>query len=299
MQIVDDGKSILVRSPAKLNLSLAIRGRRSDGFHEIETVMVKLALWDTLRFTPRTDAEISLTVRRISAEISEDIPSGPTNLVIRAAEALRHHAGIRFGADIVLEKRIPAEAGLAGGSGNAAASLAGLNQLWKLGLSPGTLREIAATLGSDVPFFLSSSTAAIARGRGEEIGSVPCRGPLHFVVVKPGFGLSTAGVYREFAAGHTFSTRSVRPLVSALAKGSLCLLSKNLQNDLEPAAERIAPQLREIRARLMDVCRYGAMMTGSGSACFGVCGTAREATASAARLRAARIGQVFATTTTA
>lgn len=297
MHIVDDGKSILVRSPAKLNLSLAIYGRRSDGFHEIETVMVKIALFDRLLFTPRTDAEISLTVRRLAREAKEDIPSGPTNLVIRAAEALRLHAGIRYGADIVLEKRIPAEAGLAGGSGNAAAALAGLNLLWKLSFRAETLQHVGATLGSDVPFFLSSSTAAIARGRGEQIGAVACRGPLHFVVVKPDFGLSTAGVYREFAAGQKFSNHSARPLLLALAKGDLNRLAWHLQNDLEPAAERIAPQLQEIRARLMDECRYGAMMTGSGSACFGLCGTAREATASAARLRAARIGQVFATTT--
>jgi len=297
MQIVDDGKSILARSPAKLNLSLAIHGRRSDGFHEIETVMVKIGLFDALRFTPRTDAEITLRIRRLDAGTHDAIPADATNLVIRAAEALRRHAGIRYGADVVLEKRIPAEAGLAGGSGNAAAALAGLNRLWKLSLRSETLHEIGATLGSDVPFFLSSSIAAIARGRGERIGPVPCRGPLHLVVVKPQFGLSTASVYREFAAEQRFSTNSARPLVAALARGDLRRLAQHLQNDLEPAAERIAPQIQEIRARLMDECRYGAMMTGSGSACFGVCGTAREAKASAARLRAACIGQVFATTT--
>jgi 4-diphosphocytidyl-2-C-methyl-D-erythritol kinase len=297
MRIVDDGKSILVRSPAKLNLSLAIRGRRSDGFHEIETVMVKIGLFDALHFTPRTDAEISLTVRRLDSEARDEIPAGPTNLVIRAAEALRLHAGIRYGADIVLEKRIPAEAGLAGGSGNAAAALAGLNRLWKLGFRPETLREIGSTLGSDIPFFLSSSTAAIARGRGEQIAAVPTRGPLHFVVIKPTFGLSTAGVYREFAAGQSFSNSTAGSLISALARRDLGLISQNLQNDLEPAAERIAPQIHEIRGRLIDECRFGAMMTGSGSACFGMCGTAREAWASAARLRAAGIGQVFASMT--
>ncbi len=254
-------------------------------------------MFDALRFTPRTDAEVTLRIRPIDPHARVIIPADATNLVVRAADALRRHAGIRYGADIVLEKRIPAEAGLAGGSGNAAAALAGLNQLWKLALSNNALREIAATLGSDIPFFLSSSTAAIARGRGEKIGPIPCRGPLHFVVVKPPFGLSTAGVYREFAAGEGFSTHSARALIAALARGDLRLLAQNLQNDLEPAAERIAPRLQDIRARLIDECRYGAMMTGSGSACFGVCGTAREAKASAARLRSARIGQVFATTT--
>lgn len=297
MQIVDDGKSILARSPAKLNLSLAIHGRRSDGFHEIETVMVKIALFDSLFFAPRTDAEVTLRIRPLDPQTHATIPADATNLVVRAAEALRRHTGIRYGADIVLEKRIPAAAGLAGGSGNAAAALAGLNRLWKLGLRPETLCGIGATLGSDVPFFLSSSTAAIARGRGEQIAQIPCRGPLHFVVVKPVFGLSTAAVYRQFAAAQRFSTHSTRSLATALAEGDPRTVARNMQNDLEPAAAQIVPQIQEIRARLMDECRYGAMMTGSGSACFGLCGTAREAKASAARLRARRIGQVFATTT--
>jgi 4-diphosphocytidyl-2-C-methyl-D-erythritol kinase len=264
--------------------------------------MVKVSIFDTIHLSPRPDSEIRLTVRPIDPPLSashsrHEIPAGPQNLVVRSAEALRHHAGIRYGADIVLEKRIPSEAGLAGGSGNAAAALAGLNQLWQLGLGQATLADLGASLGSDVPFFLSAGTAALASGRGERIGSIPCRGPLHFVIVKPPFGLSTAAVYQAFTKQPQRTGASAQSLTAALAAGDVPLIARNLRNDLEAAAEQIAPQVREIRARLMDECRYGAMMTGSGSACFGICGTAREATASAARLRAARIGQVFATTT--
>ncbi|MBA3315241.1 MAG: 4-(cytidine 5'-diphospho)-2-C-methyl-D-erythritol kinase [Planctomycetaceae bacterium] len=297
MQIVDGDKSILVRSSAKLNLSLAIHGRRSDGFHEIETVMVKVAIYDTLRISPRIDERITLRVRHVDADSSVSIPAGPENLVIRAAEAMRHHAGIRFGADAVLEKRIPAEAGLAGGSGNAAAALAGLNRLWRIGLDDKTLGELAATLGSDVPFFLSSSTAAVARGRGERIEAIDFAGPLHFVVVKPAFGLSTAGVYATFAQRCTASAATALPLVKALTTGAPSDLSRHLRNDLQFAADLMAPDLKLVRKRLVDECRYGAMMTGSGSACFGLCGSAREAKASAARVRAARLGRVIATTT--
>jgi 4-diphosphocytidyl-2-C-methyl-D-erythritol kinase len=297
MQIVDDGKSILVRSPAKLNLSLAILGRRPDGFHEIETVMVKVAIYDSLRLSSRTDSQMTLRVRRIDRQATDHVPTGPENLVIRAADALRHLAGVRFGADIELDKRIPSEAGLAGGSANAAAALAGLKRLWKAGLEPSALRELAATLGSDVPFFLSPGAAAVARGRGERIDPVATSGPLHVVVVKPPFGLPTARVYAEFAQHGRRSQSEAASLIAALATGRAACVGRHLQNDLESAADRIAPELPAIRKRLMDECRYGAMMTGSGSACFGLCGSAKEARASAARLRAARIGRVFATTT--
>src|SRR5690606_9885717 len=147
----------------------------------------------------RTDDKISLSVRRVGTTSGAPIPTGPDNLVIRAAELLRHEAGIRFGADIVLDKRIPAEAGLAGGSGNAAAALVGLNRIWRLGLDHELLQHLAAQLGSDVPFFLARGTAAVAYGRGERIRPVALGGPLHLVIVKPPFGLSTAGVYRTFA----------------------------------------------------------------------------------------------------
>ena len=120
MHLIDDGAAVRARSPAKLNLLLAIHGRRPDGFHEIETLMVKVSVYDALRFSPRDDGRLVLRVRATSPDFAA-IPTGPDNLVLRAAELLRSHAGIRNGADIELVKQIPAEAGLAGGSGNAAA----------------------------------------------------------------------------------------------------------------------------------------------------------------------------------
>jgi 4-diphosphocytidyl-2-C-methyl-D-erythritol kinase len=294
MRVIDDGSAVLVRSPAKLNLLLAIRGRRPDGFHEIETLMVKVSVFDSLRFSLRPDDRITLAVRKVEPGDSSLIPTGPENLVVRAAELLRHHVGIRFGADIVLDKRIPLEAGLAGGSGNAAAALAGLNRLWRLAFSREELAELAAQLGSDVPFFLSGSNAAVARGRGERIEPVAIGGPLHFVVVKPEFGLSTAGVYRTFAERCHTSLVEAAPLVRSLARGRLAEASRQLHNDLMPAAELSAPHIAALRRRLQNECRYGGLMTGSGSACFGLCGSAREAAVVASRLRAAGVGRVFA-----
>jgi 4-diphosphocytidyl-2-C-methyl-D-erythritol kinase len=296
MRVIDDGPAVLARSPAKLNLFLAVRGRRPDGFHEIETLMVKVSHFDGLRFSPRTDDRLTLAVRRIDPGPAPPTPTGPENLVLRAAELLQHHAGIRFGADILLEKRIPSEAGLAGGSGNAAAALAGLNRLWRLGLTRHELADLAARLGSDVPFFLSGANAAVATGRGERIEPVAIGGPLHVVIVKPAFGLPTAGVYRTFAEQCRPSDAESKPLVRALSLGRLASASRLLKNDLMDAAERIAPQVIPLRKRLAEECRHGGLMTGSGSACFGLCGSAREATTVAARLRAAGLGRVLAAT---
>lgn len=293
MRAIDDGSAVLVRSPAKLNLLLAVRGRRPDGFHEIETLMVKVSVFDALRFSLRADDRITLAVRKVEPGDSSVVPTGPENLVVRAADLLRHHVGIRFGTDIVLDKRIPAAAGLAGGSGNAAAALAGLNRLWRLALGREDLAALAAQLGSDVPFFLSGAGAAVARGRGERIEPVAIGGPLHFVIVKPDFGLSTAAVYGAFAERCRPSRLEAAPLVRSLAAGSLAKAARQLRNDLMAAAELSAPQITALKTRLQNECRHGGLMTGSGSGCFGLCGSAREAAVVASRLRAAGVGKVF------
>lgn len=295
MRLIDDGAAVLARSPAKLNLLLAIRGRRPDGFHEIETLMLKVSIFDTLRLQPRRDDAISLSVRRTTSDFAA-IPVDRTNLIVRAAELLRDHAGIRHGVDVVLEKRIPSEAGLAGGSGNAAATLAGLARLWELKLPVRDLAELAGRLGSDIPFFLSGANAAIARGRGELIEPVVIGGPLHFVIAKPSFGLPTAVVYRTFAEQCTPSGAHAEPLVQEIAAGRLGYAGRLLQNDLMAAAESLQPELQGLRTRLEMECSYGSLMTGSGSACFGLCASAREAVVVAARMRASGTARLFTAT---
>lgn len=292
MHIIDQGSAVLAISPAKLNVQLAILGRRPDGFHEIETVMLKVSIYDQLRAAARADGQLTLTIRRENTSISPNIPTGPENLVLKAASELQHHAGVRFGADLVLEKRIPAEAGLAGGSGNAAASLLALSRLWRLDLSHGELRALASRLGSDVPFFLEPSTAAVARGRGERLEPVPVRGPIHVVIVKPPFGLSTADVYRAFAEHPPKSRPTAAPVIQALANGQTALLGRHLGNDLMPAAESLKPEITELRTLLSKMCPHGSLMTGSGSALFGICPSARHAARAARKIRAA--GQLHA-----
>ena len=292
MRVMNEGAGVLAWSPAKLNLFLSIYGRRSDGFHELETLMVKVSLFDTLVFQPSGDATLSLRIRSMASEFAT-IPTGPANLVLRAAELLRQRAGVDYGADILLDKRIPAEAGLAGGSGNAAATLVGLNRLWRLNFSRRELSSLAVRLGSDVPFFLSASNAAVARGRGEKIEPVSVGGPLHFVLIKPPFGLPTAAVYSTFAELGRFGNNRAGSLVADLAAGRLARAARQLRNDLMPAAEQLRPELSTLRAHLERECTHGGMMTGSGSACFGLCGSAREATRVAARLRPRGFGRLL------
>lgn len=297
MQIIHLNSALRANSPAKLNIQLAILGRRPDQFHEIETVMLKVSLFDSLRVANRPDGQLNLSVRRANASVPANIPTGPENLVIKAASELQRRLGVRFGANIFLEKRIPAEAGLAGGSSNAAAALLLLNELWRLRLSRDELMPIASRLGSDVPFFLDSAAAAVARGRGEYITPLPMRGPLHFVIAKPPFGLSTARVYQTYHEHSPETHPSAAPIVQALASGRPAILGRFLGNDLMPAAEAIQPELKTTRDLLQAICPLGTLMTGSGSALFGLCATRRHAHRAARQLQGMTRMPAFAVTT--
>src|SRR6476646_8651998 len=192
--------------PAKLNLSLEVFGRRGDGFHELETLMVPVRLFDTLSLAP-TDASsaaygnaIRLSIHSLPAHRGlspGDIPPADQNLVVRALSLLREQSGCTHGAHVELTKRIPAAAGLGGGSIDAAAALKLANHAWQLGWSRERLAELAAEIGSDVPFFLFGG-AAVCRGRGERVARLPAVPPLDFVLVKPPVELSTADVYRTY-----------------------------------------------------------------------------------------------------
>ena len=177
-----------VLAPAKFNLFLEVLARRPDGYHEIESLMVTVNLHDTLTVTETDSGAIVLECDDAS------LPTGGENLVVKAAERLKAATGCDRGARIRLNKTIPAQAGLAGGSSDAAATLAALDRLWDLEMPANQLDAVAGEIGSDVAFFLHAP-AAICRGRGERVESVTIRQPLHFVLVAPKIGLSTADVY--------------------------------------------------------------------------------------------------------
>ena len=178
-------RSATVRSPAKINLFLESCGRRADGFHELQTVMARTDFCDVLRFTARHDDEIVLSLTqspRIAGRRIVGFPLDETNLIARAARALCSRAGVTRGADIVVQKNIPSEAGLGGGSGNAAVTLRTLNQLWGVHLPDTELHQVAASLGSDINFLLNGCRVGLCTGRGQHVTPLCVRSTLHGVL---------------------------------------------------------------------------------------------------------------------
>ncbi len=276
MIVIPHGAGLRVRAPAKINLFLEVLGRRPDGYHEVETLMVTVSLSDTLDFTPDPSGAIVLKC---------DDPSLPTdgrNLVVRAAERLRAECGCELGAAIDLHKEVPAQAGLGGGSSDAMATLTALNQLWDLDLPSDRLDLLAGELGSDVAFF-AHGPAAVGRGRGERMEAVPLGGTAHFVLMVPPHGMSTALVYQHVRP--IDAPRSMGPAVDALKRGDFETLGRCLFNRLQAVAEGLEPALCQVRDALADIgpaYLQGHLMSGSGSAYFGLARD-RDAAHTAAR----------------
>jgi 4-diphosphocytidyl-2-C-methyl-D-erythritol kinase len=267
---------VVVWTPAKVNLFLEVLGKRPDGYHDIATLMVAIRLYDTLVF--RTAPELAL--RCSSAQLS----SGPDNLVLRAAKLLQERTGCQRGASIRLIKRIPMAAGLAGGSADAAATLLGLNDLWKLGRSDAELANIGAEIGSDIPFFFDTP-AAWCTGRGEIVAPAPLSIPLDFVLLCPAFGMPTAAVYKNVVVPPVpVSGNAIR---AALGQADVDLIGKLLHNRLQTAAEGFDPRIAEYARMLAKVAPApaGSLMSGSGSTLFALCRSPDEADRVAASLK--------------
>lgn len=287
---------VVVQTPAKLNLFLEVLGKRRDGYHDLQTVMVTVDLFDTLTFREEDSSQIGLRLGNAgqwqgAAEVARDVPADANNLVVRAARLLQATAGTGRGVAIRLDKRIPSASGLAGGSSDAAATLVALNRLWQLHRTPEELHELAARLGSDVPFFLTPNGAALCRGRGELVEPIQARCQLHFVIVRPHTGLSTAHVF-----GHcrpSANPRAGHDLADRLRHGQVRALARGMHNALQAPASRLNPDVRQLETIFHNLPVLGHQMTGSGTAYFGLCANRRQARHVAGRLRHRRLGQVF------
>jgi 4-diphosphocytidyl-2-C-methyl-D-erythritol kinase len=288
--------TITIHAPAKLNLSLAVIDRRADGYHDVESLMVPVTLHDTLHVTPTAEPGISLRVRwggrlaRIDPAYSGDVPTGPGNLVVRAAEALAREAGVDRGLEIELVKQIPAGAGLGGGSSDAAAVLQAAVDAWQIDWPVERIAALGATLGSDIPWFFAGGPATVS-GRGEEVRQVEGIPPLPAVIVKPAVSLSTAAVYRACRPDPVRRGDAGR-LADALRRGLRAAIPL-MHNALEPPARGLAPEVDRL---LGDLRRAGALhplLTGSGSACFAITRTVVEARHLAARMEALGWPAVF------
>ena len=297
--IGQDQQTASVRPPAKLNLFLELLARRDDGFHEIDTVMVPIDWCDRIRVrrTERPGVQLKVNwlpstqtiARRLDVPCSSlNVPCDEDNLVHRALTRFASSFGVAGGFECELLKSIPAGAGLGGASSDAAAALRCAAALCGVPDGDDEIEVIAAELGSDVPFFLGDSgrriSAARARGRGEKLTPVTLGSPLHLVVVFPNESLSTARVYA--ASTVPADPRSAEGLIEALRGGIQKKIELHLMNRLSHPAQEIAPRIDEILKSMWRAGLRTCQLTGSGSACFALANSARDARHASARLRA-------------
>ncbi|EPE60654.1 4-(cytidine 5'-diphospho)-2-C-methyl-D-erythritol kinase [Exiguobacterium sp. S17] len=257
---MNDMRTISVKAPAKINLTLDVLGKRTDGYHEVEMVMTTVDLSDRLELTVLDTDEI-----RIQSEHAY-VPSDHRNLAYRAADLLRKRFGITEGVEIVLDKQIPVAAGLAGGSSDAAATLRGMNELFDLGLTLEELAELGAAVGSDVSFCVMGGTA-IARGRGEILETIPSPPPCYVVLAKPKLGVSTADVYRAVQMEKIVHPDTAA-MVKAIRERDFDGICANLGNALEGVTLELHPEVRQIKETMLQCGADGVLMSGSGPTVF-------------------------------
>ncbi len=246
---------------AKINLTLEILGKRADGYHEVRTVMQTVGLADRLEVSAAAD---------LSFTCSDPALATPDNLVYRAARLLQAEYGVRTGAALRLEKRIPVAAGLGGGSSDAAATIVALNRLWNLQLSLTEQRRLAAALGSDVPFFLTGGTA-LATGRGERITPLPPVPQYWVVLVLLSRVLSTAAVYQAVSPTDYTSGVATADVVAAAQRGTFSPQA-GWHNALARPARALAPEITAAQNALIQAGAQHAHVSGSGPTVFTVCG---------------------------
>lgn len=255
-------KIIKIPSFAKINWFLNILGKRPDGFHEICTVFQTISLFDTLTFS---ESENFVLTCNDSA-----IPTDDENLIIKAGEILRGRFGVTKGAKIHLEKRIPSPGGLAGGSSNAAVALVGLSAIWDLENGFDELIEIAAEIGSDVPFFLRGGTA-LGSGRGTEIESLEDLEEKFLLIVTPDVKVSTADAYRKLNPSDLTTNDDVSILQVCRRKAAeIDLRRTTLTNDFENVIFSAEPEIERVKKELLKNGAIQALMSGSGASVFGI-----------------------------
>ena len=278
-----------VTAPAKLNLYLEIVGRRPDGYHLLDSLVAFAGVGDEVSVKPDTTIGLSL-----AGPFAPALGAGGDNIVLRAARALGEHAGTDAGAAITLTKRLPVASGLGGGSADAAATLVALARLWRLPPADPALEALALRLGADVPVCLLGR-AALVRGIGETLTPAPPLGAAHVVLVSPDARLATPEVYAAFdtmSAAADIAPLGAQGAAASRATGDAAGLASFLaerRNDLEGAAQKLAPEIAETLALLRN--RTGSLlarMTGSGPTCFAIFADAAAAAETAVSISAER-----------
>ncbi|WP_174734812.1 4-(cytidine 5'-diphospho)-2-C-methyl-D-erythritol kinase [Mesobacillus harenae] len=253
---------LLIKAPAKINLSLDVLHKRPDGYHEVEMIMTTIDLADRIELSLNHSNQIIINSH------NRFVPDDQRNLAYQAALLLKNRFRVKKGVNITIEKTIPVAAGLAGGSSDAAATLRGLNKLWDLGLSLEELAELGAEIGSDVSFCVYGGTA-LAKGRGEIITKLPPPPTCWVVLAKPFIGVSTAEVYRRLNINdvHHPDTNEMINAIKANDFGGVC---KNLGNVLEEVTLPLHPEVAQIKDQMSRFGADAVLMSGSGPTVFGL-----------------------------
>ena len=256
-------REVKERAWAKLNLSLDVTARREDGFHELAMLMQTVSVCDELTLSLNDS-------QKVSASCSlHFIPTDERNLAVRAARCYLDAVGETRGVHIRMDKNIPVGAGMGGGSADAAAALRGMNRLFDGRLSRRELEELACSVGSDVAFCVAGGSA-LARGRGEILEDLPALPDCFFVIAKPDFSISTPELYRRLDSVVLRRHPDTPGLLQAMEQGRLREICMRMYNVFEDVPDRRMRTVREIKGTLLDHGALGAMMTGTGSAVFGV-----------------------------
>jgi 4-diphosphocytidyl-2-C-methyl-D-erythritol kinase len=257
--------SVTVRVPAKVNLHLGVGPLRDDGFHGLATVFQAVSLYDEVTVEEADELAVAVV-----GDDADEVPTDTSNLAVRAAIALAGHVGREPAVRLTIRKGIPVAGGMAGGSADAAATLVGCDALWGTALEASVLHEIAAQLGSDVPFCLLGGTA-LGAGRGDQLTRVLARGTYHWVFAIADGGLSTPTVYSELdrlrEEAPSPEAGAPHELIAALRSGDARRLGPMLHNDLQRAALRLKPALRRTLEAGRDAHALGAIVCGSGPTC--------------------------------
>lgn len=248
------------RAYAKINLCLNVRGRRDDGYHELEMIMVPIDFYDTLEMLPSDETRLSNN--------RTYIPVNEKNTVIKAIQVLRERYGFTEHFDCRLQKHIPTRAGLAGGSADAAAAIRMINRMLNLGMSTQDMIDCARQVGADVPFCILSRPALV-KGIGEVIVPFDCRPDFHILLVKPRRGVSTKEAF-EICDSTDPAHPDCRRMCEALISGSYDDIIASLGNSLEDAALQLVPEIRQVKQALSTLGFDGVLMSGSGSTVFGI-----------------------------
>jgi 4-diphosphocytidyl-2-C-methyl-D-erythritol kinase len=253
---------LLVKAPAKINLSLDVLNKRPDGYHEVEMIMTTIDLADRLELSLLDKDQIMIHSQ------NRFVPDDQRNLAYQAAQLLKERYQVKKGVVISIDKSIPVAAGLAGGSSDAAATLRGLNKLWGLGLTLDELAEIGAEIGSDVSFCVYGGTA-LAKGRGEIITELPAPPTCWVILAKPFIGVSTADVYRRLDV-NSIEHPNTQAMINSINEGNYDQVCQNVGNVLESVTLHLHPEVALIKEQMKRFGADAVLMSGSGPTVFGL-----------------------------